>query len=175
MKLTTLLGSIATSLAVSFAGAQISPTALTYNGKLTDGTNGVNGWYDFQMAVFAASTGGSPLGNGTQAVSHVPVISGTFTVTSDFGTNIFNGAPRWLELAVRTNGGASFALMSPRYTVGSVPIAQYALTPAGPQGSQGDLGATGAAGPQGLQGIPVTNGAKGLNGINGTNGLNGAT
>lgn len=127
----------AACLAATFAHAQISPTALTYNGKLTDGTNGVNGWYDFQMAVFTNATGGSSLGNGTQTVAHIAVISGSFTVTADFGTNLFDGSARWLELAVHTNGGGAFVAMTPRYTVGSVPVAQYALTPAsyiGPKG-----------------------------------------
>jgi Collagen triple helix repeat (20 copies) len=152
-------------LAATCADAQISPTALTYNGTLTDGTNGVNGWYDFTLAVFTNATGGAALGNGTQTNSHVAVIGGSFTVTADFGTNLFNGSARWLELAVRTNGGSSFATMSPRYTIGSVPVAQYAMTPAGPQGAQG------IQGPQGTAGL---NGTNGINGVNGTNGLNGA-
>ena len=150
------------------AHGQPSPTALTYNGRLTDGTNAVNGWYDLNLAVFDSTFGGTALGKGTQTVAHVAVIASSFTVTADFGTNVFNGSARYMELAVRTNGIGSYAVMSPRYSIASVPVAQYALTPAGPAGQQGNPGINGTNGLNGL------NGTNGLNGLNGTNGINGA-
>src|SRR5438045_945584 len=46
--------------------------------------------------------------------SCVSVSNGLFTVKLDFGAGAFNGNARWLELAVRTNGVASFTPLSPR-------------------------------------------------------------
>ena len=40
----------------------------------------------------------------------VPVTNGLFTVTLDFGTSVFTGPARWLEIGVRTNGGGSYSL-----------------------------------------------------------------
>lgn len=110
------------------APGQSSPSALTYNGRLADGGNAVNGWYDFTLNLYTNSASGTPIGNSPQLLTHVGVVNGSFTVTADFGTNLFNGEPRWLEIGVRTNGGNAFATMNPRYAVGSVPVAQYAIT-----------------------------------------------
>jgi hypothetical protein len=48
------------------------------------------------------------------------VSNGLFTVTLDFGSE-FNGADRWLELAVRTNGGVAFTALTPRQAVMPTP------------------------------------------------------
>jgi hypothetical protein len=45
----------------------------------------------------------------------VEVSNGLFAVTLDFGTGVFTGDARWVEIAVRTNsGGADFTTLSPR-------------------------------------------------------------
>ena len=50
---------------------------------------------------------------------------GLSIATLDFGPHVFAGADRWLEIAVRTNGGGSFATLDPRQQIASTP---YAIT-----------------------------------------------
>src|SRR5262245_28594602 len=99
-------------------------TAFTYQGKLTDSGNLANGQYDFQFKLFDALAAGTQLGT-TQTVSTVTVSNGIFTVTLDFGVcaSCFNGAARFLEIAVRPTGGGSFTTLSPRQPITSTPYA----------------------------------------------------
>ena len=40
------------------------------------------------------------------------VSNGSFMVTLDFGGGIFNGAARWLELAVSTNAADNYSVLT---------------------------------------------------------------
>src|SRR5215472_13869975 len=107
-----LLGVLSTIHHPLSASAQ--GTAFTYQGRLNDGSSPATGTYDLRFTIYdAASSGnavGGPLTNAATAVSN-----GLFTVTLDFGNSPFSGgAPRWLNIDVRTNGGASFATLNPR-------------------------------------------------------------
>ena len=86
-----------------------------------------NGTYDLKFTVFDAASAGSavgaPLTNAAVAVSN-----GVFSVTLDFGGGVFTGADRWLEIGVRTNGGAAFAVLTPRQAVTPTPYADLAFT-----------------------------------------------
>ena len=62
---------------------------------------------------------------GTNALD---VSNGLFTVTLDFGSGIFTGADRWLEINVRTNGGGAFTTLSPRQRITTVPYAYEAFS-----------------------------------------------
>lgn len=140
-------------------------TSFTYQGRLNDGANPANGSYDLRFALFDASSfgvqQGSSLSNFATGVSN-----GLFTVSIDFG-NQFPGANRWLEIAVRTNGGGAFTTLTPRQILAAVP---YAVT----AGAVVDGGLSG-------NGANVTNvNAAGLSGIASsgfwkTNGNAGAT
>src|SRR4051812_19513006 len=79
-------------------------TAFTYQGRLNDGTTPANGVYDFQFAIYDAGTNGNQIGNALTN-SATSVTNGLFTVVIDFG-NIFTGGSNWLDIGVRTNGGA---------------------------------------------------------------------
>lgn len=96
-------------------------TAFTYQGRL--GFNGApaNGVYDFDFALYATNSGGSMLGSASFSLA-VPVTNGLFTTTLDFGGN-FSGAARWLEIAVRTNGGSLFSVLTPRQPITPAPYA----------------------------------------------------
>jgi len=59
--------------------------------------------------------------------SAIAVSNGLFTVTLDFG-NQFPGAPRWLDISVRTNGNGAFAPLSPRQPLTATPYATTAGT-----------------------------------------------
>src|SRR5262249_25159352 len=66
---------------------------------------------------------GSPNPNG---LSTVGVTNGLFTVILDFGNNPFAaGAPRWLEISMRTNGAGGYSTLSPRQALTATP---YAIT-----------------------------------------------
>ena len=106
------------ALLLSLAGDLVaSPlgSAFTYQGRLNDGANPANGFYDLQFAVFDASTGGSQLGS-TLTSAATAVSNGLFTVTLDFGAGVFTGASRWLAIGVRTNGSGSFVPAEPAAT-----------------------------------------------------------
>ncbi len=99
-------------------------TAFTYQGRLNDGASQATGLYDLRFAVFDAATAGTELGS-TLTNATTPLSNGLFTVTLDFGTGIFTGPARWLEIAVRTNGAGGFFTLSPRQALTPAP---YAIT-----------------------------------------------
>jgi len=101
-------------------------TAFTYQGRLNDGVNPANGIYDLQFAIYDAAGGGSVWGVLTNAAT--PVTNGLFTVTLDFGSAVFDGNARWLEIGVRTNGGGTFATLCPHQPVTPTPYAIYAAS-----------------------------------------------
>jgi len=111
-------------------------TAFTYQGRLSDGANPANGIYDLRLTLYDAATNGSvvagPLTNAAVAVSN-----GLFTTALDFGSGVFDGNARWLELGVRSNGSAAdFTTLSPRQPLTPTPYALLAGTvPAGAIGS----------------------------------------
>jgi hypothetical protein len=98
-------------------------TAFTYQGRLDNAGGPANGTYDLTYKLWNLSSGGSQVGS-TFTVPGTVISNGLFTATLDFG-NVFNGSSYWLELAVRTNGAASFQPLSPRQEVTPTP---YAIT-----------------------------------------------
>ena len=149
-------------------------TAFTYQGRLSDGGAPASGIYDLRFTIYDSTNnaGGivaSPLTNSAVAVSN-----GLFTVTLDFGEGVFDATDRWLEIGVRTNGSVgAFTTLSPRQALMPVPMALYALTPAGPAGPQGPVGTTGPQGPQGATGSVGPQGPAGAMGPQGPSGPTG--
>ncbi len=111
-----------------FGGAISAPaqgTAFTYQGHLSDTGQTANGSYDLTFALFGSDSGGMAVAD-TLTNSPTTVSNGLFTVVLDFGANVFNGQPRWLEIAVRTNGSTeSYTTLSPRQELTATP---YAIT-----------------------------------------------
>ena len=97
-------------------------TAFTYQGRLD--ANGVpaNGSYDLQFVLYAAASGGSSILSLQRPATSVS--NGLFTVSLEYGAN-FPGAARWLEIAVTTNGGSIFTILTPRQRLTPAP---YAIT-----------------------------------------------
>jgi len=115
-------------LAPARLGAQT--TAITYQGRLTDNGTPASGSYDLRFALYDAASGGSAVG-GPVVSAPVEVTNGLFTVTLDFGPGVFTGAARWLELGVRTNGGADpHFILAPRQPITSAPYAVQAANAA---------------------------------------------
>ena len=117
--------------AASGAGGQ--GTAFTYQGKLSDGGNPATGNYDFQFKLFDTVT----VGTGTQqgsavTVSSVTVANGIFTVQLDFGAcpSCFNGAARFLEIAVKPTSAETFTTLGPRQPITANPYAFRSLNAA---------------------------------------------
>jgi hypothetical protein len=109
---------------------QAQSTAFTYQGKLTDGSNPASGPYDFQIKLFDTQAVGTGAQQGTTVtVSNITVTAGIFTVPVDFGVcpSCFNGASRFLEIAVKPTSGGTFTTLGPRQPLTSTPYAIRSL------------------------------------------------
>ncbi len=104
------------------AGAGDMGTAFTYQGRLVDANSPAEGLYDFEFAVYDAIEGGSQQGS-TVDVNDLDVIDGYFTVPLDFGSSVFTGDARWLEIGVRSGTSGGYTALSPRQEITPVPYA----------------------------------------------------
>lgn len=103
-------------------------TAITYQGRLSDGSTPASGNYDFQFILYNAVTGGAQVGS-TLLKGDVPVSGGLFTVQLDFGAGIFGAEARWLEVGVRPGASTGiYTILSPRQAITPAPAALYAST-----------------------------------------------
>jgi hypothetical protein len=75
-------------------------TVFTYQGRLMEAGNPADGQYDFEFILYNAPSYGTQLA-GTVEVNDLDVIDGYFTVELDFGSDVFDGDARWLEVGVR--------------------------------------------------------------------------
>jgi len=123
MKLKILPSFILLLAVANFAFAQT--TEFTYQGRLLDGSMPPTASYDFEFGLFATEAGGTALA--TNQRSGVSVANGIFTVRLDFAGS-FDGAPRWLEIAVKPAGSPDpFTPLNPRQPITSAPYAIRAL------------------------------------------------
>ena len=123
-----LLPVLVSALNLACLAARAAPlgTAFTYQGRLTDGANAANGFYDLRFAIYEAASGPN-LAAGPVTNGPVGVTNGLFTVTLDSGAGIFAGGARLLEIGVRTNGSPTdFATLAPRQPITPSPYALYA-------------------------------------------------
>jgi hypothetical protein len=154
MKRIVLTAAMLLSLSQVHADAAQS-TAFSYQGTLSASGHAANGNFDLTFKLFNAQTGGTQVGS-TIAMAQFPVVNGAFATDLDF-PGVFNGNQLWLEVTV----GAQ--VLNPRQSVGTVPVAQYALS-----GVIGATGATGATGPTGAaSSVPGPAGATGVTGATG--------
>ena len=113
------------TLHAPLATAHAQGTAFTYQGRVTDNGAAANGSYDLQFTIYDALAGGSQMG-GPLTSTATAVSNGLFTVTLDFGADVFNGSARWLDIGVRTNGPGAFTTLIPRNSITPTPYAIYA-------------------------------------------------
>ena len=118
------------ALAAMHASADHFGTAFNYQGQLASGGQAANGLYDLQFKLYDSLVGSTGQVGGTLTSNAVPVANGLFTVALDFGDGIFTGSPRWLDVAVRTNGGGAFTPLSPRQPLTPSPYAIFAASAA---------------------------------------------
>jgi len=117
-------------LFVSASVTAAQTTTFTYQGKLQEGGVPVNGSRDMQFSLFDTAN----LGTGTQHGSTVTrpavqVTGGIFTVQLDFGAcgDCFDGANRFLEIAVKLTTSATYTTLDPRQPMTSTPYAIRSL------------------------------------------------
>jgi len=104
--------------------ATASGQPLTYQGQVLQNGEPVNGACDFQFSLWDAVSAGNQIGS-LQTLNNVAVVNGLFTVTLDFGV-VFDGYPRWLEMAVSCPAGGAFTPVTPRQELTPVPSAFHA-------------------------------------------------
>jgi hypothetical protein len=97
-------------------------TAFTYQGRLTDGGSPANGEYDFRFELYDAVSGGSQVGSMVPK-ENTAVTDGLFTVELNFGSGVFNGDARYLEIGVRPGSGGTYTTLSPRQALTPAPYA----------------------------------------------------
>lgn len=113
------------SFAFSYTYGQTS--AFTYQGKLNEGGVPASRDYDMQFRLFDASGGGNQIGE-TQTITNVRPIAGIFTVQIDFGTVVFSGEERFLEIGIRPAGQSDFITLVPRQRLTSAPLSIRSLS-----------------------------------------------
>ncbi len=127
-------------------------TAFTYQGRLNNGANPAGGIYDLRFRVWDSELNGTPAS--TTLTYTVPITNGLFTVILDFGSGVFTGQSRWLEMSVSTNGAGVFTTLLPRQPMTATP---YALNAANVSGSIPAVQISGTLSPAQLPATVVTN------------------
>lgn len=99
-------------------------TAFTYQGRLNFKDTPADGNYDFTFGLYDAPAGGSQVGT-TIPMLNKEVNDGYFTVVLDFGTKVFTGEARWMEISVRPKGVPMWTPLTPRQELTPSPYAIY--------------------------------------------------
>ncbi len=137
------------ALAAALAGgaillAEALDTGFAYAGRLTDGGRPTSGPHDFTFTLYDAEAFGSIVAGPIECMD-VMVTNGAFTVPLDFGRDLSNGDPLWLEIAVHpSDGGVAYTTLLPRQCVGATSDAPGVVGE--PEGDASNWGLTGNAG-----------------------------
>ena len=103
--------------------ASAQGTVFTYQGKLNQNDVPFTGTAEIAPTLWDAASGGSQVAQNHPVTLLVDVSNGLFTASLDFGTTPFiAGAPRWLQLGVRTAFGP-FTILSPLQPLTATPYA----------------------------------------------------
>jgi hypothetical protein len=122
VKLLALLALAVVTLQPLTAHAQ--GTAFNYQGQLNDSGKPANGLYDLRFTIYDSPNVPGNIIGGPVTNSATTVSNGQFSVLLDFGSGVFTGPGRWVQLDVETNGaGGVFTSLSPRQQVLPMPYA----------------------------------------------------
>ena len=115
------------AFSICFSSVLAQTTSVTYQGKLTDGSNPANGQYDFVFRLFDSS--GTQIG-GDLEKGDVQVTGGVFTVSLNFGVSLFSaGAADSLEIGVRPGTSTGlYTTLTPRQPLASSPFTIRSLS-----------------------------------------------
>ncbi len=111
-------------------------TAFTYQGRLTETGGTADGLYDFRFTLYdhPDPSIGEQLGD-AYYLNDVDVIDGYFTAMVNFGAEVFNGEPRWLEIAVKPALTDMIHIaLKPRQQITPTPYALHAQSGGGGDG-----------------------------------------
>ncbi len=107
-------------------GAQAAiGTAFTYQGELKKSGTPIADTCDIAFSLYDTLGGSNQVGSAITQ-SSISVVAGIFITQLDFGSSIFTGEARWLEIAVKCSSDGSFIDLSPRQELTPVPYAIYA-------------------------------------------------
>ena len=120
-----VFGSVIFTATILARAALAQGTAFTYQGSLSHHGRPASGSFDFQLSIHGSINGAEDIIAGPLSRFKTPVTDGFFSVQLDFGSDVFDGNSRWLEIAVRTNGGTIFQTLAPRHSLTPAP---YAIT-----------------------------------------------
>ena len=102
-------------------------TAFTYQGHLYDANEIANGQYDFQFKLFDfadTNPNVSAQQGSTVDIDELDVVDGYFTAELNFGSDVFDGDKRWLQIAVRPGQDpGEYTVLTPRQEITPVPYA----------------------------------------------------
>lgn len=127
---------LAWALSLALLAAPVSPSlasaptgaGFTYQGQLTLNSEPVTGRCDFQFTLYSDPTTETALGP-TQSQPDLPITGGLFNTVLGFGSEAFDGQPRWLEVAVRCPAGnGEFTILAPRQALTPTPYALRAAS-----------------------------------------------
>lgn len=107
-------------------------TAITYQGQFS--TNGVpaTGEFDFRFTLHDTALLTNQVGSPV-VVTPLGVTNGIFTTSLDFGSAVFDGSARWLQIGVRAVGDTNaYTLLAPRQALTATPYAIRAANYSGP-------------------------------------------
>lgn len=129
VKLSRLCSAVVFGLGWGIALAQTPlGTGFTYQGQLKRNGSPLNGTADFIFRLWDDPASINPANQVgvPQVVNAAPISDGLFTVqlnaAGEFGSNVFNGEARWLEITVNA------VVLSPRQELTSTPNALFALS-----------------------------------------------
>lgn len=147
MKTAQILAILVSVLVLCCAGvgeAASMGTAFTYQGRLIDSNDTADGLYDFEFKLYNYPLVGIQTGNTVDA-NEIDVIDGYFTVELDFGSDVFDGDARWLEIGVRPgDSNGVYTTLEPRQELTPAPYSLYTafagtvITPLELSGSSAD-------------------------------------
>jgi hypothetical protein len=97
-------------------------SSFTYQGSLSDGGSALTGVFDFRFTLFDAASGGALAGSPI-TFDDLQVVSGVFTADLDFGSSVFFGDARWLQVEVRPGVSTGSYTLLPRQRLSPTPYA----------------------------------------------------
>jgi len=136
MKNTRIFASIFLALSLLVCQAEVNNaapmgTAWTYQGRLLDANRPAEGIYDALFVLLDSPEGPNEVG--IRDIQNLDVFDGYFTVELDFGSNVFDGTERWLEVYMRPgdfNDPCGYQILWPRQKITPTPYALYAKSTA---------------------------------------------
>jgi len=125
--------------------------AFTYQGRLMDDDSPANGIYDLTFVLYPVPDGPAEEELGVVMSEDLNIVDGFFTIELEFGSGVFDGNDRWLQIEVRSgelHDPNVYTILTPRQRIAPTPYAIYAeragSAPGG--GTNGAPGGIGGAG-----------------------------